>query len=139
MVTDAESGLPDTYRALFANRQVASKVADLDELIGQVNLKPWITFTVALNLAHERDNGNLWNSFEGHPTNGYIRPRPATGTGTPGMFSRTPIKVFQLVMYIVFQSASPQARLVVDGWPWTMVPRCLPEESKIQTPPEPPQ
>lgn len=63
-VTEAKSGLPDTYRALFANPPVASKVAELDELIHQVNLEPWITFTVALTVAHERDNGNLWNSFE---------------------------------------------------------------------------
>jgi hypothetical protein len=63
-VTGAESGLPDTYRALFVNPQVASKVAELDELIGQVNLEPWITFIVALTVAHERDSGNLWNSFE---------------------------------------------------------------------------
>ena len=63
-VAEAESGLPDTYRALFANPQVASKVAELDELIGQINLEPWITFTVALTVAHERDSVILWNSFE---------------------------------------------------------------------------
>ena len=63
-VTEAKSGLPDTYRALFANPLLASKLVELDELIHQVSLEPWITFTVALTVAHERDNGNLWNSFE---------------------------------------------------------------------------
>lgn len=63
-VTGAESGLPDTYRALFANPQVASKVAELDELVAKVDLEPWITLTVALTVAHERNCPALWNSFE---------------------------------------------------------------------------
>ena len=63
-VTGAESGLPDTYRALFANPQVASKVAELDELVRQVDLEPWITLTVALTVAHERNCSAFWNSFE---------------------------------------------------------------------------
>ena len=63
-VTESGSGVPDTYRALFANPQVASQVVELGELISRINLEPWITFTVALTVAHERDNSNLWNSFE---------------------------------------------------------------------------
>lgn len=63
-VTEAESGLPDTYRALFANPRVASKVAELDELVRQVDLEPWITLTVALTVAHERNCPTFWNSFE---------------------------------------------------------------------------
>lgn len=63
-VTEAESGLADTYRALFASPQVACRLADLDELVGQGELEPWITYTVALTVAHERNSGALWDSFE---------------------------------------------------------------------------
>ena len=63
-VTGAESALSDTYRGLFANPQVASKIAGLDEVVGRCGLEPWITYTVALTVAHERDNTNLWNAFE---------------------------------------------------------------------------
>ena len=63
-VTKAGSGLPATYQALFANSQVASGIADLDELTGQIKLEPWITLTVALTVAHERNSSTLWDSFE---------------------------------------------------------------------------
>ena len=63
-VTEAGSGLGSTYRALFANPQVASKLADLDEFISQGDLEPWITFTVALTVSQERNNRVLWESFE---------------------------------------------------------------------------
>ena len=63
-VTEFNSGLADTYRALFANPQVACRMADLDELVGQGDLEPWITYTVALTVAHERNSVTLWNSFE---------------------------------------------------------------------------
>ena len=62
-VTEVESGLADTYRALFANPKAGSRLADLDELVGQSG-EPWITYTVALTVAHERNSGTLWNSFE---------------------------------------------------------------------------
>ncbi len=62
-VTKTESGLPATFQALFANSQVASGLADLDELVGRTGLEPWVTLTVALTVAHERDNGALWDSF----------------------------------------------------------------------------
>lgn len=63
-VTQAGSGLPATYQALFTNPQMASRLADLDELTGQLDLEPWITLTVALTVAHERNTGTLWDSFE---------------------------------------------------------------------------
>ncbi len=63
-VTNAGSGLAATYQTLFANSQVASRLADLDELTGQLKLEPWITLTVALTVAHERNSGALWDSFE---------------------------------------------------------------------------
>ena len=62
-VTKAESGLAATFQALFANSQVASGLADLNELVGRIDLEPWVTLTVALTVAHERDSSALWDSF----------------------------------------------------------------------------
>jgi len=64
MITEVESGLGSTYKALFANPQIASKLAELDEIISQGDLEPWIKFTVALTVAKERDVTALWDSFE---------------------------------------------------------------------------
>ena len=61
--TKAQSGLAATFQALFANPQVASGLADLGELVGRIDLEPWVTFTVALTVAHERDSSALWDSF----------------------------------------------------------------------------
>ena len=63
-VTAPGSGLADTYRALFANPRVASGLADLDELVGQCDMELWITYTVALAVAHERNSVSIWNAFE---------------------------------------------------------------------------
>ncbi|PKB72245.1 MAG: hypothetical protein BZY87_01125 [SAR202 cluster bacterium Io17-Chloro-G6] len=62
-VTESGSGLPATFQALFANPQLASGLADLNELVGQIGLEPWVTLTVALTMAHERDNSGLWDSL----------------------------------------------------------------------------
>ena len=62
-VTGAGSGLPDTFRGIFANPQLASKMAELDGLV-EASLDAWITLTVALTVAHERDCPVLWKSFE---------------------------------------------------------------------------
>lgn len=62
-VTTPGSGLVATFQALFANPQVASGLADLNEITGQTGLEPWVTLTVALTVAHERDNNALWESF----------------------------------------------------------------------------
>ena len=64
-VTEVESGLSATYRALFASPGVASKLSDLDEFVrDQHFLEPWIRLTVALTVAHELDSRVLWDSFE---------------------------------------------------------------------------
>ena len=63
-VTEAESGLADTHRALFSNLRVASKLADLDEIISQSDLEARIKFTVALAVSHEIGGSVLWDSFE---------------------------------------------------------------------------
>lgn len=63
-VTEAESGLANTYQALFSNPKIASKLADLDEIISQGDPEAWIRFTVALAVSHERGNSVLWDSFE---------------------------------------------------------------------------
>ena len=64
-VTDIQSGLSTTYRALFASPEVASRLADLDELVrDRADLEPWIRLTVALTVSHERNSRVLWDSFE---------------------------------------------------------------------------
>ena len=35
-ITGGQSGLSNTYRALFANHQIASKLAELDDIVAQV-------------------------------------------------------------------------------------------------------
>ena len=63
-VTGNGSGLAATFQALFANPQVASGLAGLDELVGQAGLDRRVTLTVALTVAHERNSDALWASFE---------------------------------------------------------------------------
>jgi len=60
---DAKSGLPATFQALFANPQVGLGVAGLHDTLGRTGLEPWVTLTVALTVAHERENEALWDSF----------------------------------------------------------------------------
>ena len=62
-VTKPASGLSATFQALFANPRAASGLAGLHEAIGQIDLEPWVTYTVALTVAHERGNIALWDSF----------------------------------------------------------------------------
>ena len=63
-VTEVESGLADTYRALFANSQVASGLAGLEEVLSRGDLEPRIKFTVALTVSKERNSSVLWDSFK---------------------------------------------------------------------------
>ena len=63
-ITKPESGLVGTFQALFANPQAASGLADLHESVGKIDLEPWVTYTVALTVAHERDSETLWATFE---------------------------------------------------------------------------
>ena len=63
-VTGPGSGLANIYRALFANPSVASGLADLDELVSQCDIELWITYTVALSVAHERSSPSIWAAFE---------------------------------------------------------------------------
>jgi len=55
-VTKSASGLSATFQALFANPRAASGLAGLHETIGQIDLEPWVTYTVALTVAHERES-----------------------------------------------------------------------------------
>lgn len=61
--TKSAWGLPATFQALFANPQAGSGLAGLHETVGKIGLEPWVTFTVALTVAHERENNALWDSF----------------------------------------------------------------------------
>ena len=40
-ITGVESGLSSTYQALFANPKIASKLAELDEIISEGDLETW--------------------------------------------------------------------------------------------------
>jgi 4-carboxymuconolactone decarboxylase len=62
--TSAATGLPSTFQSLFANPQIRSGMAALHVATGQAGLEPWVTLTVALTVAHERDNQVLWASLE---------------------------------------------------------------------------
>jgi 4-carboxymuconolactone decarboxylase len=62
--TKAATGLPATFHSLFANPQIGSGLAELHQATGRADLEPWVTLTVALTVAHERDNQSLWDSFE---------------------------------------------------------------------------
>jgi len=63
-VTKVDSGLSTTFQGLFAHPQIASGLADLDQLVGKISLEPWVTLTVALTVIHERNSGGLWDSIE---------------------------------------------------------------------------
>ena len=64
-VSKPDSGLTDTYQALFASPLIASRLANLDELLrDQAGLEPWVRLTVALAVAHERNSQALWASLE---------------------------------------------------------------------------
>lgn len=63
-VTKVGSELANTFQALFGNIKVASKLANLDEIISQGDLEVWIKFTVALTVCHECNNQVLWKSME---------------------------------------------------------------------------
>jgi len=53
--TKPASGMPATFQALFANPEVGSGLAGLHEVLGRTGLEPWVTLTVALTVAHERE------------------------------------------------------------------------------------
>ena len=63
-VVDSESSLSTTLASVFANPQVGVGLANLQDVIDQTGLEPWVIFTVAMTVAHERNNQNLWESFE---------------------------------------------------------------------------
>mgnify|MGYP002869001104 CR=1 FL=1 len=63
-VTKDGSELANTFKALFCNLEVASKLANLDEIIAQGDLEIWIKFTVALAVCHECNNQVVWRSME---------------------------------------------------------------------------
>ncbi len=63
-IVGSGSGLSTTLQSLFANPQLGVGLANLQTLVNKTGLEPWVIFTVALTVAHERDNQALWESFE---------------------------------------------------------------------------
>jgi hypothetical protein len=63
-VTAANSGLPSTFQSLFTNPPVGLGLANLHSMMSQTGLETWVTYTVALTVAKERENQALWDSME---------------------------------------------------------------------------
>jgi hypothetical protein len=63
-VTASNSGLPSTFQTLYANPLVGSGLANLHSAVSESGLESWVTYTVALTVAHERENQALWDSME---------------------------------------------------------------------------
>ena len=63
-VTASNSGLPSTFQTLYANPPVGSGLANLHSAVSKSGLESWVTYTVALTVAHERENQALWDSME---------------------------------------------------------------------------
>ena len=61
--TSTTSYLPTTFNVLFTNPAVGSGIAMLKEKIDKLDLEPWVTYTVGLTVAHEREDKALWNSI----------------------------------------------------------------------------
>ena len=64
-VSGGQSGLAETYSGLYTNPGLAAELARLDHFMqDQSALEADVRLTVALTVAHERNNGPLWDSFE---------------------------------------------------------------------------
>ena len=62
-ITGPRSYLPSTFKALFTNSGVGLGIARLQETIGALGLEPWVTYTVGLTVAHEREDKGLWDAI----------------------------------------------------------------------------
>ena len=92
-VARIESGLSATYRALFNSPKLASHLAGLDELIGDLALlETWVRLTVALTVAKEVDNRALWEAFEPRARQAGVRAAVidaiAAGTAPRGLLPK---------------------------------------------------
>ncbi len=64
-ISDGQSGLAETYSGLYANPGLAAALARLDHFLqDQSALDSDVRLTMALTVAHERNNRPLWDSFE---------------------------------------------------------------------------
>ena len=61
--TSPKSYFPATFTVLFTNPGVGSGIAMLKEKIDELDLEPWVIYTVGLTVAHEREDKALWNSI----------------------------------------------------------------------------
>jgi 4-carboxymuconolactone decarboxylase len=88
-----DSGLSDTFRALFNSSKLASQLAGLDELVSDpATLEPWVRFTVALTVAKEVGNHALWEAFEPQARQAGVRDTVidaiAAGTAPRGLLPK---------------------------------------------------
>ena len=64
-ISGGQSGLAETYSGLYVNAGLAAELARLDHFMqDQSALEADVRFTIALTVAHERNNRPLWDSFE---------------------------------------------------------------------------
>ena len=64
-ISGGQSGLEETYSGLYVNAGLAAELARLDHFMqDQSALEADVRFTIALAVAHERNNRALWDSFE---------------------------------------------------------------------------
>ena len=62
-ITGPRSYLPSTFKALFTNPGVGLGIARLQETVDALDLEPWVTYTVGLTVAHEREDKGLWDAI----------------------------------------------------------------------------
>ena len=62
-ITGPQSDLSSTYKMLFTNPGVGLGIARLQETIDALDLEPWVTYTVGLTVAHEREDKGLWDAI----------------------------------------------------------------------------
>tara|TARA_B100000929_G_scaffold148334_1_gene117579 strand:+ start:301 stop:771 length:471 start_codon:yes stop_codon:yes gene_type:complete len=62
-ITGPQSYLSSTFKALFTNPGVGLGIARLQETIDALDLEPWVTYTVGLTVAHEREDKGLWDAI----------------------------------------------------------------------------
>ena len=62
-ITGPRSYLSSTFKALFTNPGVGLGIARLQETVDALDLEPWVTYTVGLTVAHEREDKGLWDAI----------------------------------------------------------------------------
>ena len=97
-ISGGQSGLTETYSGMYVNAGLAAELARLDHFMqDQSALEADVRLTVALTVAHERDNQPLWDSFEPLARNAGVTDQViaaiANGTAPRGLLPKDGIWV----------------------------------------------